>query len=315
MQLGSLGGPLAVGAALALAGERRHGARVAAVGAFAWAAAKAVKPLVRRGRPAHTVDVARVLGRTQAGLGYPSGHAAVAAATTALVAPRLPRPWGAVAWAWGLAVGPLRTYVGAHLPLDVVGARRWASPSARRPDRSAGRWRCDPAADGPSALAAWWAEVHGGWEQEDAPWPPPVIICRPTPRPPPQLRRPRRRRRSTGRATPRSAPSTASRVAFEARPLHRHHGPVGLREVDAAALHRGPRHPDVGQGLHRRHRPEHARRHGPHVAPPRPRRVRLPGVQPGPDPDRRGEHHAAPGARRPQGRQGVDPARWPTRWA
>ena len=121
MQLGSLGGPLAVGAALALAGERRHGARVAGVGAFTWAAAKAVKPLVRRGRPAHTVDVARVLGRTQAGLGYPSGHAAVAAATAALVAPRLPRPWRPVAWTWGLAVGPLRSYVGAHLPLDVVG--------------------------------------------------------------------------------------------------------------------------------------------------------------------------------------------------
>jgi glycosyltransferase 2 family protein len=121
MQLGSLGGPLAVGAALGLAGERRHGARVAAVGVFTWAAAKAVKPLVRRGRPAHTVDVARVLGRTQAGLGYPSGHAAVAVATAALVAPRLPRPWAAVAWVWGLAVGPMRTYVGAHLPLDVVG--------------------------------------------------------------------------------------------------------------------------------------------------------------------------------------------------
>jgi glycosyltransferase 2 family protein len=121
MQLGSLGGPLAVGAALAMAGERRDGARVAAVGAFTWAAAKAVKPLARRGRPAHTVDVARVLGPTQTGLGYPSGHAAVAAATAALVAPRLPQPWGALAWAWGLAVGPLRTYVGAHLPLDVVG--------------------------------------------------------------------------------------------------------------------------------------------------------------------------------------------------
>jgi undecaprenyl-diphosphatase len=45
----------------------------------------------------------------------------VAAATAALVAPRLPQPWSALAWAWGLAVGPLRTYVGAHLPLDVVG--------------------------------------------------------------------------------------------------------------------------------------------------------------------------------------------------
>jgi undecaprenyl-diphosphatase len=45
----------------------------------------------------------------------------VAAATAALVVPRLPPPWGALAGGWALAVGPLRTYVGAHLPLDVVG--------------------------------------------------------------------------------------------------------------------------------------------------------------------------------------------------
>jgi undecaprenyl-diphosphatase len=121
MQLGSLGGPLAVGAVLAARGRRRLGAHTAAVGAFAWVAAKAVKPAVRRGRPAVAVAAARVLGQEQAGLGYPSGHAAVSAATTAVVVPHLPRRWRRPAWGLALTVGPMRTYVGAHLPLDVVG--------------------------------------------------------------------------------------------------------------------------------------------------------------------------------------------------
>lgn len=121
MQLGSVGGPLAVGAVAALRGRRNLGLRTAAVGTFTWVAARAVKPAVRRGRPAVAVSAARVLGQEQAGLGYPSGHAAVAAATAAVVVPHLPRRWRRPAWALALAVGPMRTYVGAHLPLDVVG--------------------------------------------------------------------------------------------------------------------------------------------------------------------------------------------------
>ena len=45
-----------------------------------------------------------------------------------------------------------------------------------------------------------------------------------------------------------------------------------------------------------------------HAAPPRAHRLRVPGVQPGADADRRGEHHPAAGDRRPQGRPAlVDP--------
>ncbi|HET6954448.1 MAG TPA: phosphatase PAP2 family protein [Acidimicrobiales bacterium] len=121
MQLGNLAGPLVVGAVLRATGHRRLGARVAAVGTVTWVAAKALKPVGRRGRPAHTVPATRVLGQAQAGLGYPSGHAAVAAATAAVVAPHLTRRARPVAWAVALAVGPMRGYVGAHLPLDVFG--------------------------------------------------------------------------------------------------------------------------------------------------------------------------------------------------
>jgi hypothetical protein len=45
--------------------------------------AKARRRAARRGRSAALLDAARVLGHTQAGLGYPSGHAAVAVAMTA----------------------------------------------------------------------------------------------------------------------------------------------------------------------------------------------------------------------------------------
>jgi undecaprenyl-diphosphatase len=121
MQLGSLGGPLVTGAVIRAAGHRRLGIRVMTVGAVTWVAAKAVKPSVRRGRPAVTIPATRVLGQEQSGLGYPSGHAAVAAGTAVVLAPHLSRRWRPLAWAVALAVGPMRAYVGAHLPLDVLG--------------------------------------------------------------------------------------------------------------------------------------------------------------------------------------------------
>jgi undecaprenyl-diphosphatase len=141
MQLGSLGGPLVTGAVIRAAGQRRLGTRVMTVGALTWVSAKAVKPGVRRGRPALTIPATRVLGHEQAGLGYPSGHAAVAAATAVVVAPNLPRRWRPLAWAVALGVGPMRAYVGAHLPLDVLGgvalgiaigtASRWSDAGDR----------------------------------------------------------------------------------------------------------------------------------------------------------------------------------------
>jgi undecaprenyl-diphosphatase len=121
MQLGSLGGALGTGAAIALAGRPSLGRQAAAVGAVTWGTAKVVKRFVGRERPMEVVGSVRVLGRASSGLGYPSGHAAVAASMAAIAAPALPREWRPVAWAGALLVGPARMYVGAHLPLDVVG--------------------------------------------------------------------------------------------------------------------------------------------------------------------------------------------------
>ncbi len=68
-----------------------------------------------------------------------------------------------------------------------------------------------------------------------------------------------------------------------ARRVHRDHGPVRFRQVDAAALPRRSRLVDERSRVPRRHRPEHALRQGGHARSPRPRRVRLPDVQPHPD--------------------------------
>jgi glycosyltransferase 2 family protein len=121
MQAGALGAaPAAAGAAL-LAGDRDLAGRLLAGGASAWALSKAVKRLVRRPRPAGMLPGTRRRGREPAGLGYLSGHAGVAVALGAAAFPRLGPGGRALILAAVPVVGLTRIYVGAHLPLDVVG--------------------------------------------------------------------------------------------------------------------------------------------------------------------------------------------------
>lgn len=122
MQAGALGAPLAIGALAGVRGDRTSGLRVAGAGLAAWAGAKALKKMTARGRPGEHDD-ATVLrtGSADHGLGYPSGHAAVAAT----LAVTLASPRGPVAGTLGVllagVVGLSRIYVGAHYPLDVIG--------------------------------------------------------------------------------------------------------------------------------------------------------------------------------------------------
>lgn len=120
MQAGSLG---AVYAAAGLVARRSTApvtpTVVALAGTVVWGGVKLVKPHVGRGRPEHHLADVRVRGGRQSGLGFPSGHAAVAT-TLARIAFCA---GGARAAALGVAAvtGLGRMYVGAHLPLDLIG--------------------------------------------------------------------------------------------------------------------------------------------------------------------------------------------------
>jgi undecaprenyl-diphosphatase len=121
MQLGNLiAAPVAAGVALA-AGDRRLARRLLIGGTASWALSKVVKQGIRRPRPAALLPDARRRGADATGLGYLSGHAAVVMALGTAAFPHLRRPARAATLLAVPLVGMCRMYVGAHLPLDVVG--------------------------------------------------------------------------------------------------------------------------------------------------------------------------------------------------
>jgi glycosyltransferase 2 family protein len=109
-------------AAVALVTKRRRLARDLAVsGITAWLLAKVAKDFVSRARPDVLLSdvVVRHAGTT--GLGFPSGHAAVAAALATAAGPFLPRRARHATWLVVALVSAARVYAGAHLPDDVLG--------------------------------------------------------------------------------------------------------------------------------------------------------------------------------------------------
>jgi glycosyltransferase 2 family protein len=129
MQLGVIGAvPLVV--ALALATRRLRLALDAALAAGGiYLIARLVKESVQRGRPQTLLDGVHILGEPARGLGYVSGHSAVSVALATVASPYLGRTGRRVAWTLAAVVCLARIYVGAHLPLDVLGgaALGWAA--------------------------------------------------------------------------------------------------------------------------------------------------------------------------------------------
>jgi membrane-associated phospholipid phosphatase len=117
--VGSVFGMTGLAGILAVGGERRLALRTYAAGSIAWAVAQGTKELVDRRRP-YEIGSAERLVSVPAGSSWPSGHASVAAAMAATLAPSL-TPAGRMGAAGVAAmVAGTRLMVGVHHLTDVA---------------------------------------------------------------------------------------------------------------------------------------------------------------------------------------------------
>jgi len=122
MQAGTLWCPLVVALVIGIA--RRDwfvSAVVVAVGVITWFGAQGVKRIVGRERPIAFIADIHVREGTGNGLGYLSGHAAMAAAVAVVALSVVPRRWWPLLFVVVAIVGIARIVYGVHLPADVIG--------------------------------------------------------------------------------------------------------------------------------------------------------------------------------------------------
>jgi membrane-associated phospholipid phosphatase len=121
MQLGNV---LVVPVSAALAAVFRRwwlAAELLVAGAGTYLIAKVVKGVVPRGRPSGLISDVVIRGAEAHGRGFVSGHAATLAALATVAWPWLGHRGRIVVVVLVTIVCLTRIYVGAHLPLDVVG--------------------------------------------------------------------------------------------------------------------------------------------------------------------------------------------------
>jgi membrane-associated phospholipid phosphatase len=146
MQLGNV--LVVVGGALAAAITRRFrlAAGLLAGGLLAYWLAKIVKAVVDRPRPDGMLDDVVIRGPQVLDNGFVSGHATVATVVVAVLLPYVGTRTARVLVVLAGLVAMARVYVGAHLPLDVVGGAALAVTVAAVVHLVLGRPRRDPPA-------------------------------------------------------------------------------------------------------------------------------------------------------------------------
>jgi undecaprenyl-diphosphatase len=121
MQAGSFLGSLAI---VGIVGARTHQLRLTLAALFgeqaAFWTAKLIKLFVARGRPSSILTDVN-LHEHASGLGYVSGHTAVAFALATVLSTSVPPEWRALVVTFPYVVALGRLYAGAHMPLDLVG--------------------------------------------------------------------------------------------------------------------------------------------------------------------------------------------------
>jgi undecaprenyl-diphosphatase len=125
MQAGTLFCPIVVALVIGLVRRDWFVAGVTvAVGIVTWFGAQGVKQIVERERPVAFITDLHVREGTGNGLGYLSGHSAMAAGVAVVAFTVVARRWWPLLIAAVVVVGIARIVHGVHLPADVIGG--WA---------------------------------------------------------------------------------------------------------------------------------------------------------------------------------------------
>jgi len=132
MQLGNLIAVPAVAIVALLFRRYRLAIASVIVGVGKWYSSRLLKDVFLRERPASVISDVVLRDAPAAGQAFVSGHAVIAVGLAVVVHAHVSRRWQVVVWAAALLVCVARVYVGAHLPLDVVGgaAAGWAIGTA-----------------------------------------------------------------------------------------------------------------------------------------------------------------------------------------
>jgi undecaprenyl-diphosphatase len=122
MQLGNAIAPIVAGSIVwRTSGDVPLAVATAACGVSGYLAAKAVKRLVRRGRPPVFLPDTHVREGDGSGFGFVSGHGAISAALAVTLGAALPPALRLLPAAGAALTGVGRIVYGMHLPADVVG--------------------------------------------------------------------------------------------------------------------------------------------------------------------------------------------------